>query len=196
MGKDPAVLFYTGDFLTGTITMTDEQVGKYIRLLCVQHQKGHLSKKDMLNICKTYDEDVFSKFETDENGLFFNTRLDEEINKRRAYSESRRKNRMKKGKKDMSNISSTYDKHMENENENENRDINKDNSLEKSEKPFFKTWQDLAKYARKQYNLDFNKDKWKFEMPPCSSTTTADRREWHKKWKPIITELNNTLNDL
>ena len=63
MAKDPAVLFYTSDFLTGTLTMSDEQVGKYIRLLCLQHQKGKLSKKDMLNICKSYDEDVFSKFE-------------------------------------------------------------------------------------------------------------------------------------
>ena len=34
MAKDPAVLFYTNDFLSRTFTMTDEQVGKYIRLLC------------------------------------------------------------------------------------------------------------------------------------------------------------------
>lgn len=28
MAKDPAVLFYTADFITGTLTMTDEQRGK------------------------------------------------------------------------------------------------------------------------------------------------------------------------
>jgi hypothetical protein len=48
MGKDPAILFYTSDFLTGTMTFTDEQVGKYIRLLCLQHQKDKLTEKDML----------------------------------------------------------------------------------------------------------------------------------------------------
>jgi len=30
MAKDPAVLLYTQDFLVGTITMTNEQRGKYI----------------------------------------------------------------------------------------------------------------------------------------------------------------------
>lgn len=39
----------------------------------------------------------------------------ESINKRKAYSESRRENRSKKNKKDMNNISKSYDEHMENE---------------------------------------------------------------------------------
>ena len=60
--KDPAFLFYSSDFLTGTMFMSDVQLGKYIKLLCVQHQKGHLSEKDMLNICKRYDKDIFEKF--------------------------------------------------------------------------------------------------------------------------------------
>jgi uncharacterized protein YdaU (DUF1376 family) len=121
MSKDPAFLFYTSDFLTGTAFLTNEQIGKYIRLLCHQHQNGHLKEKDMLKICLTYDEDVFEKFEKDSNGLFFNVRLDEEIDKRKAYSESRRNNRKKKEVKeeDMSIISKTYVEHMENENENE-----------------------------------------------------------------------------
>ena len=117
MAKDPAFLFYTSDFLTGTLTMTDEQVGKYIRLLCLQHQKGELSEKDMLFICKSHDEDIFSKFKIID-GKYFNERLKEESIKRIKYSESRRNNKLKK------NISSSYVKHMENENENE--DINKD----------------------------------------------------------------------
>ena len=115
MSKDPAFLFYSSDFLTGTALMTDEQIGKYIKLLCYQHQMGHLSERDMLKICKTYDEDIFSKFEKDEDGLFFNARLSQEVEKRKAYSESRRQNRTKK---DMNNISNSYVKHMENENIN------------------------------------------------------------------------------
>ena len=119
MAKDPAFLFYTSDFLTGTLTMTDEQVGKYIRLLCLQHQKGELNEKDMLFICKSHDEDIFAKFKNID-GKYFNERLREESIKRIKYSESRRNNKLKK------NISSTYVKHMENENENE--DINKDDN--------------------------------------------------------------------
>jgi len=114
--KDPAVLFYTSDFLTGTMTMTDEQVGKYIRLLCLQHQKKRLSEKDMLHICKSYDEDIWCKFARDDAG-YYNERMAAEADKRRNYAESRRNNRKKK---DMSNISKTYVHHMENENENEN----------------------------------------------------------------------------
>jgi len=61
--KDPAVLFYTQDFLTGTMLMDDNQVGKYIRLLCLQQQNGGLTEREMLRICGEYDEDIFKKFE-------------------------------------------------------------------------------------------------------------------------------------
>jgi uncharacterized protein YdaU (DUF1376 family) len=116
MAKDPAFLFYSSDFLTGTMFMSDEQVGKYIRLLCAQHQKGILSEKDMLIICKTYDKDIFDKFDPVEGG-YLNKRLSDETEKRKNYSKSRSENR--KGKH-MNNISKTYVQHMENENENEN----------------------------------------------------------------------------
>ena len=46
-GKDPAVLLYTQDFLVGTISMNFEERGKYITLLCMQHQKGKLTLKDL-----------------------------------------------------------------------------------------------------------------------------------------------------
>ena len=118
MSKDPAFLFYSSDFLTGTLLMSMEQKGKFITLLCIQHQKGHMIEKDMLQICGTYDEDIFSKFKKDNDGKFYNERLKEEIEKRKAYSESRRNNLKKK--EDMIDISKTYVQHMENENENEN----------------------------------------------------------------------------
>jgi hypothetical protein len=123
MSKDPAFLFYTSDFLTGTMTMNNEQVGKYIRLLCLQHQKGILSEKDMLFICQSYDEDIFSKFIKTDQG-FYNERLRVEAEKRVKYSQSRADNRSnlnkKQTKKHMKKICKTYDEHMENENENNN----------------------------------------------------------------------------
>ena len=124
--KDPAFLFYSSDFLSGIMLMTDEEIGQYIKLLCLQHQKGHLKEKDMLNICKTYNEDIFSKFKKDEEGNYYNERLEYEANKRKAYSESRRNNRKKKEtyEKDMKNICNSYEQHMGNANANENRNIN------------------------------------------------------------------------
>lgn len=125
MSKDPAVLFYTSDFLSGTQFFSDEQCGQYIRLLCQQHQLGHIPEQHMLNICKTYDNPVFSKFIKDKEGLFFNERMDQEKSKRIAYSESRRKNISFRYKH---THEATYVKpmkvHMENENENDNDNIN------------------------------------------------------------------------
>lgn len=111
--KNPAFLFYSSDFLTGVRLMTYEEIGKYITLLCLQHQQGHLSKDDMDAICGTYIPRIYSKFQQDSEGKYFNNRLEIEGIKRAKYTESRRQNRSKK----------TYVKHMENENVNENINI-------------------------------------------------------------------------
>jgi hypothetical protein len=123
MAKDPAVLFYTSDFLSGTMTMTDEQVGKYIRLLCLQHQKGFLTEKDMNYICRTYDEDVYSKF-VNEDGKFYNARMRDEAEKRKKYSESRKKNISKRYDSTCEPTHvDTHVEHMENENEDTNTNV-------------------------------------------------------------------------
>jgi len=150
MSKDPAFLFYSSDFMTGCMFLTNEQVGKYIKLMCAQHQKGHLSEKDMLNICQTYDEDIFSKFTKDEQGRYYNERLEAEITKRKKYSESRSKNRLNKANNkenkenneqkfddDVIDICQTYVRHMENENENINKNDIKEENKEKKQPKLF-----------------------------------------------------------
>ena len=129
--KDPAFLFYSSDFIAGTMFMTDEQVGKYIRLLCAQHQLGPLSEEDMLFICKTPDAKILSKFKKDENGLYYNERLEKESDKRRKYSESRsnnRKNAKSKASKseDKKDTVDSYEPSCDGHMGNENRNINKD----------------------------------------------------------------------
>ena len=157
MSKDPAFLFYSSDFLTGTLLMSMEQKGKFITLLCIQHQKGHMIEKDMLQICGTYDEDIFSKFKKDNDGKFYNERLKEEVEKRKAYSESRRNNRKKK--EDMIDTSKTYDEHMENENENENKDLNKSKKVASFQKPTLELVEEYMKergmsnYASRFHNF-------------------------------------------
>lgn len=131
-GKDPAFLFYPSDFLIGTMDMTDEEVGIYIRLLCRQHQKGSIKPKFM----KDLSDEILSKFQKDKDGNYYNKRLKDEINKRIKYAESRKANGSKGGrpKKHMQNhmviesesTSKPHENHTENENENENRNENTD----------------------------------------------------------------------
>jgi hypothetical protein len=139
--KDPAVLFYTNDFLAGTFTMTNEQVGKYIRLLCLQHQKGTLTANDMLNICQTYDVDIYSHFIKDGDN-YYNPRMRKETERRKLYSESRKNNRKSKDYEEqgktydnhMPNISKTYVPHMETETITETETVNE---AENEKKEYF-----------------------------------------------------------
>lgn len=96
MAKDPAVLFYTQDFLVGTMTMNYEQKGKYITLLCLQHQKGKLTLKDLQSIITDEDYEIAEKFIKDTDGFYYNQKLRYESERRKKYSESRRNNLMKK----------------------------------------------------------------------------------------------------
>jgi len=120
--KDPAVLFYFQDFLVGTEFMSDEEVGKYIRILCHQADKGPLTEYQVKKICKNdvVPEAILSKLMKDENGNYYQKRMQTEREKRNNYIESRRHNRSLSKK----NIRETYDKRMENENENINNSIN------------------------------------------------------------------------
>lgn len=167
MAKDPAFLFYSGDFLVGTALFTEAETGQYIKILCFMHQSGHISKEDMFNICPNISFKVLAKFKTDKDGLFYNERLDIEVEKRKNYSESRRNNRLKVKN---SNTSKThvqsYDvgmsTHMENENENRIESINDNEggpgeTLEERLKAAFdeKTVTDLSMTFR---NKDFDNE--------------------------------------
>lgn len=100
--------------------MSEAETGQYIRILCHMHQSGHLSIEDMKIICPNISFKVLAKFRTDDKGLYYNERLESEVERRRNYSESRRNNRLK-NKKETHDI--TYvpavSGHMETENENE-----------------------------------------------------------------------------
>lgn len=98
MAKDPAVLFYTSDFLTGTAFFSDEQRGQYIRLLCEQHQNGHIPENHMVSVCFTLGSPVAKKFIKDADGNYFNERMEEEILKRQQFLDSRYFNGKKGGR--------------------------------------------------------------------------------------------------
>lgn len=142
MAKDPAVLLYTQDFLVGTITMTNEQRGKYITLLCLQHQKEKLTLKDLQTYLTDEDIEVAEKFPIQSDGFYYNQRMYDEAIKRKNYTESRRSNRTKKTNDiDVKKISKSYVKRMENENEdvNVNETVNDNKAKDEVETSSYST---------------------------------------------------------
>mgnify|MGYP001083019820 CR=1 FL=1 len=45
--KDPAILFYTSDFLGGAALMSMKERGQYITLLCLQRERGHMTENEI-----------------------------------------------------------------------------------------------------------------------------------------------------
>jgi DnaD/phage-associated family protein len=184
--NDPAVLFYTSDFLTGVMDMTMEERGQYITLLCYQHQKGHIKEETIRLLVGSCSDNVLQHFKTDENGCYYNKRMDIEKEKRRNFTESRRENGKKGGRpkekekepngKPTKNLVVNHMViHMGNENEDENININNNeinnNIYDFIQKNFGRTinpveceligtWQDneLTRYAIKQaiFNGKYN----------------------------------------
>lgn len=91
-GKDPAVLLYTQDFIVGTIAMTHEERGKYILLLCMQHQKGKLTLKDLKSVLSDDDIEVAERFPMHDDGFYYNDRMQMEIENRKVRTDSSRNN--------------------------------------------------------------------------------------------------------
>lgn len=88
----PAVLFYSQDFLAGVADMTLEERGAYITLLAYQNVHGHMSRAYIDRVCPGCPEYVLDKFVQDEDGQYFNNRMQSEILKRNKYKQSRYKN--------------------------------------------------------------------------------------------------------
>ena len=138
--KDPAVLFYTSDFLVGVMCLTMEERGQYITLLCLQHQRGHLTKKEMEFAVGKVSPDVMAKFTEDADGKYYNEVMDGAIEQRKNYIDSRRKssharfakkaNDASNGKTDDTSYDTSYDDTTihRSENENVNENTNKDNT--------------------------------------------------------------------
>lgn len=109
MAKDPAFLFYDGDAARDVSHLNRLERGCYFDIIQAQRKFGRLTEevikkvlgKDFgscwgaLKICLSCDED-----------MYYISWLEEAVNQRKAYSESRRKNRTPK---------KTYVNHMEEE---------------------------------------------------------------------------------
>ena len=96
MAKDPAFLFYPNDYLGGTLGLTFEEKGAYIEILMMQFNRGHMTKDMICHMLGQRMDMIWSKiaekFKIDENGCYYNERLEYEQNKRKTFTESRRNN--------------------------------------------------------------------------------------------------------
>lgn len=108
--KDPAFLFYPGDWVGGTLLLNRAQKGAYMDLLIAQFNNGPLTLeeiKTMLGADFGLWNSLSKKF-TFMDGRYYNERLEIEKNKRSNYTASRRSN------------AKHMHKHMEDRNENRN----------------------------------------------------------------------------
>jgi len=77
--KAPAFQLYTDDFLAGTIEMSQEEVGQFIRLLCHQWNRGSIpveTEKQQRLAGGCVSVDVLAKFDHCDDGLLRNKRLE------------------------------------------------------------------------------------------------------------------------
>ena len=119
MAKDPAFLFYPGDWLGGTMGMTIEQKGAYMELLVFQFNTGPFTEaqaKQVLSICFARVWQVVNKKFLKEGNTYRNVRLSQEIDRRKKFTESRRINA--KSKVLAFEEHKAYAQHMETETEN------------------------------------------------------------------------------
>lgn len=173
--KDPAIVFYTSDFMVGVSNLTMEERGQYITLLCLQHQLGHLSKKTIQLNVPNATADVLNKFIVDSDGNYYNVRLENEIIKRLKFIEHQRENGKKGGRpKKEENPKETQkkpkikakQKPLEDEDDNDNENIinnifnyienNFNRTLSPIEYELVNQWEDneLTRYAIKEAVLN------------------------------------------
>lgn len=151
MAKDPAFLFYPGDWMGGTSLFNRSHKGAYMDLLMAQFNNGHMSEDDIRIVLgedyeSMWESKLKAKFKQDENGLFYNERLEEEKVKRSKFTDSRKNNLKSK----QTHKRSHMDRHMENENENEIKDLENKGVAEK-----FKKFYEAYPGAKRKLSTEF-----------------------------------------
>lgn len=133
MGSDPAFLFYPGDYLRDTQCLSESAQTAYDRIMCEHMRNICISQQQLNFFTKRLAPDQKSELMAvlkKVNGGFQIKWVAESIEKRRNYSDSRRKNREGKSKH-IKNTSISYVPHMENEDGNVIDNENKLNSVKK-----------------------------------------------------------------
>jgi uncharacterized protein YdaU (DUF1376 family) len=182
MAKDPAFLFYPGDYVSGTMGMTFEEKGAYMDLLMLQFNRGHMNTHMIQHTIGHLWEQVKCKFIQDQEGLWYNVRLDVEKDKRKTFTQSRRNNMKPKDKPSYEAPYETHmqhhmDSHMENVNENINEDINNNKSKCNFEQAYeymsLRIGKEIAKIEAEKFVNYYESNGWKVGKNPMKSWGAA-----------------------
>ncbi len=98
MAKDPAFLFFPGDWLGGTMTFSRAHKGAYMDLLMCQFNQGHMTIQDVEVVLGDgdfrlmWETKLRHKFIQDECGRYFNEKLEKEMIARKKFTDSRKSN--------------------------------------------------------------------------------------------------------
>jgi uncharacterized protein YdaU (DUF1376 family) len=122
MAKDPAFLFYPGDYISGTMHLDFECKGAYIDLLMLQFQKDHMTLHMIRHMLGHRFDHIWPQISDKfmlKGGKYWNERLRVEKENRSNYCKSRKNNR-----NNYKHKSPHMSGHMEDEDEDEDEDIN------------------------------------------------------------------------
>lgn len=167
MAKDPAFLFYPGDWLGGTMTFSRFHKGAYMDLLMCQFNHGHmalhvvatiLGEKDFLEM---WESTLKAKFKVDSDGKFYNQKLEDEIFKRRKFTKSRQDNLNKNKPQVDSHTGNHTGPRMENENYNGNGNVFVFDLKMELPEPALESAQLNQFTLTKKKNTEFIKSQWK-----------------------------------
>lgn len=158
--KDPAFLFYPNDYIGGTMGMTFTQKGAYMEILMMQFNTGHMEGHMIGQLVGQLWDGIKKKFIQDDNGLWYNERLEIEQNKRKAYVASRSNNLEGKNQySEKENIIGHMTDHMEDRDRNENKDKNKSDNkvlmMPFSTLRFNETWENWKQYKLKEHKFTY-----------------------------------------
>lgn len=166
MAKDPAFLFYPGDYLRDTHLLSDRAQVAYDKIMCELMRNTLITQQKLNVITKDFNDDESSEIMMVLVKVSKGYKIRwvaESIKNRKAFTASRRNNLTGKSKKTNIKKSNSYGSHMENENiiesVNESDNENEKNNLSslKTKIPFPDFW-DL--YDKKRGDKRRIREKW------------------------------------
>tara|TARA_Y100000401_G_C8326015_1_gene228355 strand:+ start:9709 stop:10398 length:690 start_codon:yes stop_codon:yes gene_type:complete len=161
MNKDyknpPAFQFYAQDFMTGTLTMTNEEVGIFLRLLLVQWTKNIVAKERLIRIIDMDWEHVppIVKEKFDDRGDYLiNKRLLEYSIERRAFIEKQRSNGQKGGRPKNPKVNPNKSSSLKNEERREKKEV-KEVVYPYNDADFIASWKNWKEYKKLEFKFNY-----------------------------------------
>lgn len=203
MAKDFSFPFYVNNWIGGVVYYNFEQRGAYLELLLLQFNHGKFTETQVKQVLNTSYSNVWEtineKFKTD-GTFFWNERMEQVKEERKAFVESRRNNRLGKTKdvtsvKLKKNTRKTLVKLVEGESKDNNIELNK-----KVFDVFRKLFPGTKKGNETEFDNFINKtEDWKEILPTLEGiiknqisirASKKNAGEFVPEWKMLSTWIN------